>query len=192
MVPNWFWHQQQALALRSMGRSVTHDLTTEPRISEMFICVSGWSQTCALCYSGDKKPPVSEKRSHASPSLKRRRDFMNSWTEIRKTNAQYWRALLSFLRRFLLRQVEHYLTPISLNSFLPACLPFLEAENQHWLALCHRDRCITALCEKSRENRRSKHNKVIYFTVCYRILTTRQQNLCILFSCSTNDKNMSG
>lgn len=55
----------------------------------------------------------------------------------------------------VLRQVERYLTPIFLNSFLQACLSFLEAalfspeEHQHWLALCHQDCCITAMCERA-------------------------------------------
>lgn len=48
--------------------------------------------------------------------------------------------------------MQRYLTPISLNAFLPACLPFLFfSTGSH--SISHQDRCITSLCERSRENR---------------------------------------
>ncbi len=126
-------------------------------------------------------------RHHSEKST----DFTSSWREIRKTNAHDWNALQSILRRFVLRQVERYLTPISLNLFLPACLDFFEAalffpsELQHGLPLCHQDCCISLCVKRSVRTETRNINESCFFHFLSACSVTRQF-LCICSHTNTS------
>ncbi len=122
------------------------------------LCVKAETESLCFSFLSETFPPVTTVKTSTR------------FHERLETNQKNKRSLLKSFAIFpeeICPQTGGALSNSHLFECLPAaCLPFLEAalffpeEHQHWLSSCHQDRCVTSLCEKSRENRRCKQKHI--------------------------------